>query len=120
MSNYCLSDEDREKIKDFYGKLPHLRLRLSETGIADAMDLRLSIEYCLAPPCEDHPKSRIEAYEAFIAFETYLAKERGQVSVDARDKILAGLTLRAIELFSDWDSYWQPPFRLEREINREI
>jgi len=135
---------DVDEFSRLYDALPHQNLPNPRRILALDIGSRLYTETCLEDIFREktdptykrihHEYSRTtETYEQFVKNETHLELVRRGCQWDetskqflglsteqykqTRDKVLAGLALRAIELFTDWEGKISPPGRRDEQQN---
>ncbi|MBS3079061.1 hypothetical protein J4218_02995 [Candidatus Pacearchaeota archaeon] len=124
---------DVDEFNRLYNALPHQNLPNPRRILALDMGSRLYIEMCLEGIRPHIYEKTTEIYDLFVRDETHLELVRSGCPWDhasnqftslsaeqykqTRDKVLAGLALRAIELFTDWEGKISPPGRRDEQQN---
>lgn len=114
-----ISVKDFNLLMDFYDVLRHPKLGNSNWRFVLNIDSRIYTEWCMSDSFKIHYYYQGEGFLDFIGDETHfeLVRRGNQWNDEekrfenlnhkdqydeARKRVLGGLTLRAIELFSDW------------------
>ena len=114
---------------DLYDSLDHPKLKSKNWDFVSHIDSRIYTEWCMCEIWTDHRNYNGKGFTEFIIEQThhelirsnYLwnEKEKKFDNIDneqykkSRTDVLGGLTLRAIELSSDWGNSY-PPSRIDR------
>jgi hypothetical protein len=125
-----IPEKDFELLMDLYDSLPHPNLHNLNWDFVNDVDSRIYTEWCMCTGWDKHAKYEGEGYTAFVREQTHLELERkgylwneqekrfenlknNEQYEQSRHRVLGGLALRAIELFSDWNGETSPPSRVE-------
>ncbi len=120
-----IPEKDFDLLMDFYDFLPHPKLQNKNWDFVLKLDSRVYAEWCMSNPSKNHLFYQGEGFLSFVRDETHFELVRKSYQWNnenfenldqdrydkARKRILGGLTLRGIELFSDWNDF-SPPSRM--------
>ncbi len=128
--NRCsnIPEKDFDLLMDFYDSLSHPKLKNPNWYFVLDIDSRIYAEWCMGNRNISPYNYQGEGFFDFFRDETHFElirkgyqwneKYKSFESLDekryneVRKRILGGLTLRAIELFSDWDGNISPQSRM--------
>lgn len=134
-----IPSEDFDVLMDLYDSLPHPKIQNPNWDFALNLTWRIYSEWCMSPnegvaaikrDWRAHANYSGEGFIGFITQETHQELTRqgyqwngqenrfeninDQQYQQARQRVLGGLVLRAVELFSDWTNNY-PPSRQEKD-----
>lgn len=125
--------DDFKALMEIYEQTPHGELNLDSVRFVFKIDGRIYTEWCMSDDegraaqrknWHAHAEYQGEGFTSFIDNEVHYELERQRSEGDrgshegylrARQRVLGGLTLRAIELFSDWNCGPHPLSREEKD-----
>ena len=124
-----LPEEDFRQLFQLYQKIPHETRKFSPINFVFKIDSRIFEEWCMSSEeglrkWQKHSNYQGEGFTKFMDEEVHYELERPRSEQDrgshegylgARQRVLAGLTLRAIELFTDWSGNSSPPGCFDRD-----
>jgi len=129
-SSYYLSIKDVDALIDLYDSLPHERLLKPCWDFISNIDFRARAEWCMTTNWRKHNNYQGEGFNDFIRKETHSELVRqgyqwnethkrfenldDQQYQHTRQRVLGGLAVKAIDLFSDWNARPYPPSRQEK------
>lgn len=126
-----IPEKDFDLLMDFYDLLPHPKLQNKDWDFVLRLGSRFYTEWCMSNRSESHYCYQGEGFLSFVRDETHFElvkkgyqwdeKEKNFENLSEeqygkiRERVLGGLTLRAIELFSDWNGGYPKGRRVEIE-----
>jgi len=118
--------EDFTGLMGIYKNIPHEGLKKDSVGFVLDISWRIYSEWCMSPDegqkdtALNHNKYHGEGFTKFVNDEVHYELKRERSANDrgshegylkARQRVLGGIALRALELFSAWEGKTWPPHR---------